>query len=209
MIKIALLDPHPFVHKGFKAFFRKSERICVLNTFSRAKDLYSFLEKKSIDALILEMELEEDSAFEIIKTIKEKHSKTAIIIYTALPQKIYGISFLKAGAAGYLSKKVSKKVLIEGIYKVVGNGYHITSNFADDISNNVNFLKPKNLYRALSPREYEVFKMLIEGKRNFEISSTLNLNPKTINTYKTRLMRKLDVENPIDLFQQAKNFNLV
>ena len=57
--------------------------------------------------------------------------------------------------------------------------------------------------------EFEVFKLLIEGKRNFEISSYLNLNPKTINTYKTRLMRKLDVENPIDLFQQAKNFNLV
>ena len=115
----------------------------------------------------------------------------------------------KTMKTGYLSKKVSKKVLIEAICKVVGNGYHITSNFANDISKNVSLSKPKNLYRALSPRESEVFKMLIEGKRNFEISSSLNLNPKTINTYKTRLMQKLDVKNQIDLFQQAKNFNLV
>jgi DNA-binding CsgD family transcriptional regulator len=61
----------------------------------------------------------------------------------------------------------------------------------------------------LSRREVEVLKLLIEGKRNIEISASLKINQKTVNTYKTRLMRKLEVENLIDLFQQARNFDLI
>ena len=143
-----------------------------------------------------------------IKTIKENHPNTSIIIYTSLPQTIYGISLLKAGAAGYLSKGVSRKVMIEAIEKVVGNGYHITTNFANELNNNIDLSRPRNAYETLSPREVEVLKLLIEGKRNIEISSSLNINQKTVNTYKTRLMRKLEVKNPVDLYQQAKNYNL-
>jgi DNA-binding NarL/FixJ family response regulator len=208
MIKIALLDPHPVVHKGFKSFFRKTEHISVVKTFLNTEELYVFLENEPIDALILEMELTNDSAIRVIKTIKENHPNISIIIYTSLPQTIYGISLLKAGAAGYLSKGVSRKVMIEAIEKVVGNGYHITTNFANELNNNIDLSRPRNAYETLSPREVEVLKLLIEGKRNIEISSSLNINQKTVNTYKTRLMRKLEVKNPVDLYQQAKNYNL-
>lgn len=209
MIRVALLDPHPVVHKGFKSFFRKTEHIKVVGTFSQANDLFHFLETNKIDALILEMELEGDSAVQVIKWVKSKLPETAIIIYTSLPQSIYGFSLLKAGAAGYLSKQVNRKVMLEAIEKVVGNGYHITSNFAHKISNNVDLSKPRNAYKTLSPREIEVLKLLIEGKRNIEISASLKINQKTVNTYKIRLMRKLEVENPVDLFQQARNFDLI
>ena len=208
MIKIALLDPHPVVHKGFKSFFRKTEHISVVKTFLNTEELYVFLENEPIDALILEMELTNDSPIRVIKTIKENHPNTSIIIYTSLPQTIYGISLLKAGAACYLSKGVSRKVMIEAIEKVVGNGYHITTNFANELNNNIDLSRPRNAYETLSPREVEVLKLLIEGKRNIEISSSLNINQKTVNTYKTRLMRKLEVKNPVDLYQQAKNYNL-
>lgn len=209
MIKVALLDPHPVVHKGFKSFFRKTEHIKVVGTFSEAKGLFHFLENNKIDALILEMELDGDSAVQVIKWVKSKFPKTVIIIYTSLPQSIYGVSLLKAGAAGYLSKQVSRKIMLEAIEKVVGNGYHITSNFANKITNNVDLSKPRDAYETLSPREVEVLKLLIEGKRNIEISACLKINQKTVNTYKTRLMRKLEVENPVDLFQQARNFDLI
>jgi DNA-binding NarL/FixJ family response regulator len=209
MIKVALLDPHPVVNKGVKSFFRKTEHIMVVGTFSDAKGLFHFIEKNKIDVLILEMELDGDSAVQLIKWVKSKLPETAIIIYTSLPQSIYGISPLKAGAAGYLSKQVSRKIMLEAIEKVVGNGYHITSNFANKITNNIDLSKPRNTYEMLSRREVEVLKLLIEGKRNIEISASLKINQKTVNTYKTRLMRKLEVENPIDLFQQARNFDLI
>lgn len=209
MIRIALLDPHPVVQKGFKAFFRKTEHIIVIETFSKSKELYLFLKKNKIDALVLEMELACESVTQIIKNIKLKYPKTFIIIFTSLPQSTFGLSPLKAGAAGYLSKEVGRKIMIEAIEKVVDNNYHITTNFPNEMNNNNVLTKPCNEDKILSPRETQVLKLLTEGKRNTEISKVLNISQKTVNTYKTRLMIKLQVQNLVDLFQQARNFDLI
>ena len=99
--------------------------------------------------------------------------------------------------------------MIEAIEKAVKLGYHITSNFANEISNNVDLSRPRNAYGTLSSREIEVLKVLVEGKRNIDIAQTLKINQKTVNTYKSRLMKKLDVKNQVDLFQQARNLELL
>ena len=155
------------------------------------------------------MELAGDNAIQVIKKVKKAYPNTSIIIYTSLPQSIYGISLLKEGASGYLSKEANRKVLMEAIEKVVHSGYNITTNFAHEINNNIDLSRPRNAYETLSPREIEVLKLLVEGKRNIEIASNLEINQKTVNTYKTRLMKKLEVKNPVDLFQQARNFDLI
>ena len=208
MLKLALLDSHPVVQKGFKTFFKKNEKIIVSGTFTKIIDLFEFLKENHVNVVILEMELPDGSAVETIRKIKLTYPEVSILIYTSLPQSIYGISLLKAGAVGYLSKQVSRKVMIEAIEKVVKLGYHITSNFANEISNNVDVARPRNTYGTLSSREIEVLKFLIEGKRNVEIAQTLKINQKTVNTYKSRLMKKLDVKNQVDLFQQARNLEL-
>jgi DNA-binding NarL/FixJ family response regulator len=208
MIKLVLLDPHPVVQKGFKTFFKKTENITVKGTFTTIKELVDFLSRDTADVVVLEMELPDGSAVDTIRKVKLMHSKIAILIYTSLPQSIYGVSLLKAGALGYLSKKVSRKVLIEAIEKVVTIGYNITSNFANQISNNIDITKPRNAYGTLSSREVEVLKYLIEGDRNIEIAEKLSINQKTVNTYKSRLMKKLDVQNQVDLYQQARNLDL-
>ena len=156
MIKLVLLDPHPVVQKGFKTFFKKTENITVKGTFTTIKELVDFLSRDTAGVVVLEMELPDGSAVDNIRKVKLMHSKIAILIYTSLPQSIYGVSLLKTGALGYLSKKVSRKVLIEAIEKVVTIGYHITSNFANQISNNIDIKKPRNAYGTLSSREVEV-----------------------------------------------------
>jgi DNA-binding NarL/FixJ family response regulator len=196
------------VQKGFKTFFKKTENITVKGTFTTIKELVDFLSRDTADVVVLEMELPDGSAVDTIRKVKLMHSKIAILIYTSLPQSIYGVSLLKAGALGYLSKKVSRKVLIEAIEKVVTIGYNITSNFANQISNNIDITKPRNAYGTLSSREVEVLKYLIEGDRNIEIAEKLSINQKTVNTYKSRLMKKLDVQNQVDLYQQARNLDL-
>jgi len=209
MLKVVLLDPHPVVQKGFKAFFKKNTSIRVCATLSEIETLFAFLEINSVDVVILEMELPDGSAVNTIKKIKENYSNTSILIYTYLPQSIYGISLLKAGALGYLSKQVKKKVLIEAIESIVNLGYHITSHFANQITNNIDLSRPRIAFGTLSSREVEVLKFIVHGKRNVEISNTLKLSQKTINTYKSRLMKKLDVENQVDLYQQARNLDLL
>jgi DNA-binding NarL/FixJ family response regulator len=159
--------------------------------------------------LVTELELPDESAVRIIKRMKIEFPKTAVIIFTSLPQSVFGISLLKAGASGYLSKEINKTVMTEAIEKVAKHGFQITSNFANGINNNVDLSRTRNAYETLSPREIEVLKLLSKGKKNIQIADTLNINQKTVNTYKTRLMKKLEVENPVDLFQEAKNYDLI
>jgi DNA-binding NarL/FixJ family response regulator len=194
--------------KALNLFLKKTENITVKGTFTTIKELLDFLSHDTADVVVLEMELPDGSAVDTIRKVKLMHSKIAVLIYTSLPQSIYGVSLLKAGALGYLSKKVSRKVLIEAIEKVVTIGYHITSNFANQISNNIDITKPRNAYGTLSSREVEVLKCLIEGDRNIEIAEKLSINQKKVNTYKSRLMKKLDVQNQVDLYQQARNLDL-
>jgi DNA-binding NarL/FixJ family response regulator len=99
--------------------------------------------------------------------------------------------------------------MIDAIEKVHHKGYHITSNFANQINKNVDLHRPRNAYGTLSSREIEVLKYLIEGKRNVEIAATLKIHQKTVNTYKSRLMKKLEVTNSADLYQQAFNLELI
>lgn len=99
--------------------------------------------------------------------------------------------------------------MVEAIEKVVHSNYHITSNFANQININVDLKRHRNAYDTLSSREIEVMKYIADGRYNFEIAKILKLNQKTMSTYKKRIMVKLEVENHIDLFQQARNLDVL
>ena len=209
MIQIVLLDPHPIVQKGFKTFFNKIDHIKVLGTFSKTQQLFDFLQKNTIDLVIIEMELKDVSAVQTVRKLKLLYPNISTLIFTSLRESVYGISILKAGAKGFLSKEISRETMIDAIEKVHHKGYHITSNFANQINKNVDLHRPRNAYGTLSSREIEVLKYLIEGKRNVEIAATLKIHQKTVNTYKSRLMKKLEVTNSADLYQQAFNLELI
>ena len=209
MIQIVLLDPHPVVQKGFKTFFNKKDHIKVLGTFSKTQQLFDFLQKNTIDIVIIEMELKDVSTVQTVRKLKLLYPNISTLIFTSLRESVYGISILKAGAKGFLSKEISRETMIDAIEKVHHKGYHITSNFANQINKNVDLHRPRNAYGTLSSREIEVLKYLIEGKRNVEIAATLKIHQKTVNTYKSRLMKKLEVTNSADLNQQAFNLELI
>jgi len=105
MLKLVLLDPHPVVQKGFKTFFENNDSIIVCDTFTSIDALFEFLSENELDVVIMEMELPDGSAVNTIKKIKKNYPNISILIYTSLPQTIYGISLLKAGALGYCQSK--------------------------------------------------------------------------------------------------------
>ena len=209
MIQITLLDPHPVVHQGLKSFFENETKLSLENAFYRSHELLQFLKEKSVHVLIIEIDLLEGSLIDIIKSVKKACKDISILIFTSQPQSIYGVSLLKAGASGYISKQVKKEVLIEAIEKIVNCNYHITSDFANQFNFNIDLKRRRNAYDSLSSREIEVMKYIADGCRNFEIAKILKLNQKTVSTYKKRIMVKLEVKNHIDLFQQARNLDVL
>ena len=97
----------------------------------------------------------------------------------------------------------------EASYKIRNHKLYITNNFNNQLNLEIDLERPRNSFGKLYTREIEVLKYLTDGKRNIEIAQQLKINQKTVNTYKNRMMQKLQVNNMFDLYLQAKNMNIV
>ncbi|MDP5078793.1 MAG: response regulator transcription factor, partial [Nonlabens sp.] len=114
---------------------------------------------------------------------------------------------IKAGAQGYVAKTQSVAIIKQALLTVVDGGIFLSEGISDQ--SNINLKRADVLrFKKLSTREIEVLNLLSRGKRNKEISQDLNINEKTVSTYKTRLLKKLDVDNIADLIHQSRLLQL-
>ena len=210
MIRIALLDPYPVVHKGFKAFFKKTPHIIMEKAFTQTEALFAFLEQNEVDIVFSEMELEDANPTALIEKLNASYPNLSVVIYTGMPQDIYAVSLLKAGALGFISKKSSDRVLIEAVERLHRfNRFPIATDHRNQINYNLDLNRPRTSFGKLSKREIEVLRLIVKGYRNVEISNELKIHQKTVNTYKSRLMKKLDVKNLVNLYQHALHLDLI
>lgn len=209
MINILVLDPHPIVRSSFKDFLSDYNFLNVSVCVETAKEALSFIDSNPIDVLISEMILIDESPINLINQIKEIKPQIKVIFFTSQDENVYSFPLLKAGAIGFLSKNIKASVLAEAIKKVQSYELYITNNFNNQLDLDIDLEKPRNSFGSLSAREIEVLKYLTDGKRNIEIAERLKINQKTVNTYKNRMMQKLNVDNMLDLYLQAKNLSLV
>jgi DNA-binding NarL/FixJ family response regulator len=130
------------------------------------------------------------------------------LIFSSQPEDVYALSTLRAGASGYLSKNADILLINEAITRIAEGGMFITNELAQRLAFDESTKKPRRYFRKLSTREIEVLKLLAAGKRNKHVAEELGLNEKTVSTYKARLMKKLNVDNFVDMLQQAKALEL-
>ena len=128
------------------------------------------------------------------------------LIYSSQAENIYAANTIKTGASGYLSKSATTATIKRAILKVFKGGIYVSNAMARKLT----FEKTQeqtNLYNKLSTREIEVLNLICSGKKNNEMAVELNINPKTVSTYKTRLMKKLQVNNIIALIDLGRQKN--
>lgn len=209
MIKVLVVDYHPIVRAGLKLLFDTDPDIEVVGTVGTGIEIFEFIRRFPVDVIISEIDLPELNGITALRAIKKEHTDLKVIMFSHHPEEIYAISTIKAGASGYLSKTVDTKTIKEAILKVYNGGIYLSENMAkhlnyDDTRNN-----KSKLYKRLSTREVEVLKLLSSGKKNKEIAQELDINEKTVSTYKARLFKKLNVTNLVDLIHQAKHMGTV
>jgi two-component system response regulator FimZ (fimbrial Z protein) len=209
MINVCLADNFPVVHFGVKAYFREHAEINIVSNIGNFFMIPEALRNREIDVLIMDLELDGLTSIYEIKAILKNHPRTKIIIFTALSEQIYAPNAIKSGVSGFVHKSAKLETLGITIMKV----HQGTVVLSDSIKKNLALIAKQNkserLYRKLSNREIEVLRYLSDGKKNNEISKILNLNEKTVSTYKLRLLTKLNVTNLVDLVNKAKTLEIV
>lgn len=208
MIKVLVADPHIIVHKGIKAVFRNSTEISIVGKVTNDEDLYAFLDDNLVDIVIMELDFSAVDGLSILKKIKNEYPAVRALIFTGQPEEVYAISSLKAGASAYLNKSVPSSYIRDAILKISSGGVYITNQLAQSIAFDETTGNPPRLFKKLSMREVEVLKLLSSGKRNKEIAFELDINEKTVSTYRSRIMKKLKVRNLVELIRKAQSMHI-
>ncbi|AEM71038.1 two component transcriptional regulator, LuxR family [Allomuricauda ruestringensis DSM 13258] len=208
MIKVLIADNHPIVRLGIRQVLESSSDIEVIADVSTTKELFNTLKTVAPDVVILEMDIPEINGIATLRKMKVDFPDIKTLMYSGQSEDVYALSTIRAGAFGYLSKTADLEYIISAVKKVSEGNMFITNELAQRLAFDEGTQKPRRFFRKLSSREVEVLKLLASGKRNKEVAEGLNLNEKTVSTYKARLMKKLNVDNLVDLLQQAKALEL-
>lgn len=208
MIKVLVVDNHPIVRKGIYSLFEASPEIQIVASVDNGKELFEYVSKNAVDVIISEIDLPGLNGITALRTLKREFSDVKVIIFSSHPEEVYAVSTIKAGASGYLPKSVDTNTIKEAIFKVFNGGIYISNNLAQRLAFDETGNKPSKLYKKLSTREVEVLKLLTSGRKNKEIAQELEINEKTVSTYKARLLKKLNVTNIVDLINQARHLQL-
>lgn len=208
MIKVMIADNHPIIRIGIKNVLESNPEIEIVADVSTTTELFENLGRLKPDVLILEMDIPEINGIAALRKIKIEYPDTRTLMFSGQSEDVYALSTIRAGAYGYLSKTASLDYLLTAVQKVSSGSMFITNELAQRLAFDEGTQKPRRFFRKLSSREVEVLKLLASGKRNKEVAEGLNLNEKTVSTYKARLMKKLNVDNLVDLLQQAKALEL-
>jgi DNA-binding NarL/FixJ family response regulator len=197
------------VHFGVKSYFKDNADISIVANVGNFLMVRDILQTKDIDVLVLDLELEGLSSIFEVKAVLKNFPKTKIIIFSGLSEQIYAPNAIKAGVSGFVHKSEKLETLGISIIKVYQGKIIMNETVKKNLALIAKQSKSERLYRKLSNREVEVLRYLSGGKKNHEIAEILNLNEKTISTYKLRLLTKLNVTNLVDLVDKAKKLEIV
>lgn len=203
MLKILIVDDHAIVRRGLKQIVDNIPETVTVDEASNGKEALEKILSDDYDLVLLDITLPDRNGIDILCEIKRLKPETRILILSVHPEEQYVRRAFKSGASGYLTKNSAPDELVMAIREVASGKKYISSTFAEKTA--FDFLNGagKKSYENLSNREYQVMCMIASGKTIQEIAESLILSPKTIHTYRTRILAKLDKKNTAELIRYA------
>jgi DNA-binding NarL/FixJ family response regulator len=209
MIKICVADNQPIVQYGLKNYFEGKSNFSIVGNVKTFDAILETIENRFFDILIVDLDLDGFSTINMIKSFVKNYLNTKVLIFSGLTENMYAPNAIKAGASAFISKNNDLETLENAIIRVQNGEVFYSQEVKKKIDLITKQTKKERLYKKLSSREIEVLRFLSSGRKNKEIAATLNLNEKTISTYKLRLLNKLNVTNLVDLVNKAKTLDVL
>jgi two-component system, NarL family, invasion response regulator UvrY len=210
-MKVLITDDHPIVRKGIRQIL-EDEQFKRFNEIDEAGNGRELLEKITIsnyDIILLDISMPGRSGLDLINDIKKIRPAACIVILSIYQEEQYAIRAFKLGASGYLTKDSAPAELLSALGKVLSGERYIPSVLAEKITFDLIDQKDSSQHHDLSVREMQVMQLLASGKTITGIASELSLSPKTISTYKERIMDKLKLSSTSDIIRYALREGLV
>ena len=209
MIKVLIADDHPIVRQGLRQILSDTPDLRVAGEAVNGQEALEQVRAGGWDALVLDITLPDRSGFDILKQLKSEQPDLPVLVLSIHAEEQFALRVLKAGASGYLTKENAPAELVKAIRKVVSGGKYISPGLAETLAAGLTATSDQPRYETLSDREFQVLRLMASGKTLTEIAGELALSAKTVSTYRTRLMEKLNLKNNAEIIRYAIENGLI
>ena len=208
MIRILIADDHPLFREGLKHILAGCPDFTVADEASNGQEVFEKVWKNEYDMVLLDIAMPGTPGLEVLKRLKSEKPKLPVLVLSMYPEEQYAVRVIKAGASGYLTKQSASEELITAIRRISGGRKYITPSIAERLADDVEPAAEKPLHDTLSDREIEVFRMIAAGKTTIQMAEGLFLSVKTISTYRSRILEKMQMKTNAELIHYAIKHNM-
>jgi two-component system, NarL family, invasion response regulator UvrY len=209
MIRLLIADDHPIVREGLKHVVSGCDGIRVVGEAEDGDSALSLAGAVGADVLLLDVGMPGPGILELIRRFKALKPPPRILVLSVQPEQNYARRVLKAGADGYLTKNNSSQALASAIRRVYSGKKYVSPALAEELVLDLNRGSELQPHETLGNREYQVFLQLGAGNSIDQIARELTLSPKTVRTYKSRIMEKMDLRSTAHLIFYAVRQGLI
>ena len=208
MIKVIIVDDHPVVRRGLKQIIEDEPDMEVAGEAKNAEECFTLVRKMECSLVLLDVSLPDRNGFDVLKQLKYERPGLPVLILSVHSEDQYAVRFIKAGASGYLMKEGASEELIKAIRKVNTGGKYVSASLAEKLVSHLDALD-KPPHENLSDREFQILCMIAAGKTPKGIADKLCISEKTVSTYRSRIMEKMNMSTNADLTRYALDHHLV
>jgi two-component system invasion response regulator UvrY len=208
-LEILVVDDHLVVREGLKRILEEEDCCVVAAEAASVGEALTWLRKRSFDLVLLDISLPERTGLELLKMIKKEMPRLPVLMLSAYREDHYAVRALKEGADGYLNKESASDSLLAAIRKVASGGKYLTPALAERIALEISTPDDAPVHEMLSAREFEVMKMIARGASLKNVGERLHISPKTVTTYRARIIEKTGLGSNAELTRYMLENNLL
>lgn len=206
-ISVMLIDDHAVVRSGLCRLLEQHENIDVVAEADSGEQAYLRFGDVMPDVLIMDVSMPGIGGLEALRRILQRYNDAKIVIFSMHENATFAIQALSAGAVGYVVKSSDAQDLVQAVISAAKGMNYLSASLAEKVSKQN--ISNDNPIQKLTTREFEIFRLLAEGKVVEDISTILNIGQKTVSNYQTILKQKLGVTSPVELVRLAIKYDLI
>ncbi len=206
-VRVVLVDDHAVVRSGYRRLLELEDGLRVVAEFGDGESAYAWLAQQGADVVVMDLSMPGRGGLDTLARLKQRHGDLRVLVFSMHDSAAVVAQALRAGADGYLTKNSAPEVLVQALWRIT-RGERVLS---EDVRA-AQTLPPQaqgSPLDLLTPREFDVFRRIVEGAGVEQIARTLCLSYKTVANYQTSIRQKLGVTTPVEMMRLAQRLGVL
>ena len=209
MIKLLIADDHAMIREGVKNLISNEPDLKIIGETSEPLTIVESARRLKPDLIILDISMPGKSGLDVLKELKLFHPDVRVLVMSMFPEEQFAKRALKSGAAGYITKDSSPEELLIAIRKTAAGRKYVSQTLAENLAGSLDEKTDKPLSELLSDREFQILRLIASGNSQTSISKQLSISISTVNTYRKRILEKLNMHTNAELIHFAITNRLI